>query len=232
MLNTGDKEWLNKRHPGLISDAESIKGEIAFSAAYNSQTGRFLILDDSESDASGGLVMSGAFTIKIEERHKKSSSSLPSLRVRYVEPIADRHFNQSNGIACLCSPLEEDEFLRPAFQFKRFLQELVIPFLYGQLFYSLYKRWPWPEYAHGATGLLESYAKSPSQTHVEECLRQLKLDASWARVKAALLQKSSIQGHTQCFCPKKDLMRRCHPNALRGVQMLQRDIKALDILIQ
>jgi hypothetical protein len=49
-------------------------------------------------------------------------------------------------------PLEEDDFLDPEFQFRLFLERLVIPFLYGQAFYSANGRWPWIEYDNGELG--------------------------------------------------------------------------------
>src|ERR1700727_2238404 len=53
--------------------------------------------------------------------------------------------------------------LSGAFQIRAFLEQLVIPFLYGQVFYSSKNRWPWAEYAHGATGILEAYSKTRDQ---------------------------------------------------------------------
>jgi hypothetical protein len=143
----------------------------------------------------------------------------------------DRHFGADKS-ACLCSSLEEDEFLTPELQFRLVLEKLVIPFLYGQLFYSLNQRWPWSEYAHYVTGLLESYGKYPDPTKIENLVQMLmRCQDVWPAIRAALRQKNYIKGHTPCFCSKKDQMRRCHPNALRGIQQLQCDIQARKIVI-
>jgi hypothetical protein len=127
--------------------------------------------------------------------------------------------------------LEEEEFLRPELQFRPFLEQLVIPFLYGQVYYSSNGRWPWTEYAHGATGILEAYSRVCGQHRAEECLRLLSQDANWPRIRSALRQEPYIKGHTPCFCSKEDQIKRCHPQALVGALRLQLDLKALGIPI-
>lgn len=232
MLNTGDEQWLRERHPGLDSDAMGVSGNIKFKATYNSEIGRFLILGDGIIDGVGGLALSGEFTIRIEERTTKIISSLPAVYVEDIDTIPDRHFDQADKSACLCSPLEESDFLLPEFQFRVFLEHLVIPFLYGQIFYCQTQRWPWPEYAHGSAGLLEAYSHIAGRTKTDECLRRLVQDKNvWPMIAAALRQKPYVKGHTLCFCPQMDQIRRCHPNALRGARQLQHDIRAMAIQI-
>ncbi len=67
----------------------------------------------------------------------------------------------------------------------------------------------------------------------QDCLDKLsKQDKqTWERVQAALQQKSEIKGHTPCFCPKMDHIRRCHPNAWKGILKLREDIKNQNIVI-
>ena len=232
MLTREDEQWLGKTYSGLTASAKSVARTIEFNATYNGQDNRFLVLAGGAANTVGGLALSGRFEIRIEERNDKTVSSLPAVYVEDVEVIDDRHINRADGSACLCSPLEENKFLEPEFQFKPFLEKLVIPFLYGQLFYSLNKRWPWSEYAHGVTGLLEAYFVVADPAKARECLRQLTRDKSaWPRIRAALLQKPYLKGHTPCFCPKMDRIKRCHPDALRGALLLQQDIRALAIPI-
>ena len=60
----------------------------------------------------------------------------------------------------------------------------------------------------------------------QECVQKLSLDrAAWPRIKLALIQKSNIKGHTPCFCPNMDHIRRCHPNAWKGIRQLKQDVK-------
>ncbi len=185
-----------------------------------------MILGDDATDDTGAVVLTGSFNIRIEERREKSTSRLPAVLVEEVEPTPGRHFNQKDKTACLCSPLEEDEFLEPEFSFRPFLERLVIPFLYGQAFYSSRGGWPWAQYEHGATGILEAYSKVAGSGSAEACLRLLIQDPGWSQIKAALGQKSYVKGHTLCFCERRDQIRRCHPDALRGLLQLQRDLRA------
>ncbi|HEY6252718.1 MAG TPA: hypothetical protein VI685_22405 [Candidatus Angelobacter sp.] len=225
MLTKNDEEWLRDAHPGLVRSNSGVAGPVEFTATYNRVTNRFLILGDGVADHVGGVSLSVAFRIRIEERTNKSISRLPAVYVDGVDAIEERHFCQADKSACLCSPLEEDEFLRPELQFRSFLEQLVIPFLYGQAFYSAHGHWPWVEYGHGAVGLLESYSLIQNEGRAEECLRQLAQDGrTWPKIRAALEQKT-IKGHTPCFCPAAAHIRRCHPRAWQGIVQLRHDIR-------
>jgi hypothetical protein len=84
----------------------------------------------------GGVKLNGSFKINVEERSDKAFSDLPALYVENVDTSMDRHFSQRDKSGCLCSPLEENEFLFPTFRFQPFIEELIIPFLYGQLYFT------------------------------------------------------------------------------------------------
>ena len=140
MLSESDEKWLHNNYPALIATGDTVAGTIEFKASYDSQGHRFVILGDQPNEEIGGRVLSGTFQIRIEERTDKSTSQLPALYVEGIDPIADRHFSQSDNSACLCSPFDEREFLQPELQFRSFLERLVIPFLYGQVFYSSKRR--------------------------------------------------------------------------------------------
>jgi hypothetical protein len=232
MLKNDDEQWLRTAYPGLVRDPKGVAGNLEFKATYDPKSNRFLILAEGVADPASGVALSGQFKIRIEERNEKTFSSLPALFVEDVEASDKRHFSQKDKSGCLCSPFVEDEFLEPEFQFRAFLEQLVIPFLYAQVFCSLKEHWPWSEYAHGATGLLEAYSQMAGQAKSEHCLRLLRQDRAWERIKSTLQQRPYIKGHTPCFCPKMDHIRRCHPTALRGAQRLQEDIKALAIPTQ
>jgi hypothetical protein len=219
MLQESDSEWLRVSYPNLIRNGDGIAGAVEFRAGYRSEGNQFSILGEDAGDGGDAVVLTANFNIRIEERGDKSTSQLPALFVNGVEPTPERHFNQKDKSACLCSPLEEGEFLQPEFNFRLFLEQLVIPFLYGQAFYSSRGRWPWPEYAHGATGILESYSRVHDPATAPACLRLLKQNGSWLRIRSALEQKPYVKGHTR------------HPQALDGLLQLQRDLRASKILI-
>jgi hypothetical protein len=225
MLKAGDREWLERAFPGLTPINTGLTGTIEFCGIFDSDSGLFQILSDGGPVEVGGLALTGRFTVRIEERTGKSFSALPALYVEEVEPTSNRHFGADKS-ACLCSALEEDEFLEPEFHLRLFLERLVVPFLYGQLFYSLNQRWPWPEYAHGATGLLESYGRFPGKDKIDSFLQALlQCQTDWPAIRAALLQNGYVKGHTACFCEKRDQLRRCHPAALLGIRRLQQDLR-------
>jgi hypothetical protein len=231
MLREIDEQWHHDTYPGLIPVENGVAGTVEFTASYNEQGNIFVIHTDGLTNEEGVLTLTGRFQIRIEERTDRSASRLPALYVQGVDPTGDRHFNQKDKSACLCIPFEEDEFFQPEFQFRLFVERLVIPFLYGQIFYSSRGHWPWTEYAHGATGILEGYSKILDQNRATECLHLLAQDRAWPRIKSALRQSPQIKGHTPCFCSTMDHIRRCHPGALKGALRLQRDLEALGIPI-
>ena len=231
MLTDRDKEWLREKRPKLEYADERVSGIIEFEATYNAENGWFLIIDDGIVDEVGGERLHGQFDIDIRERTKTYYSKLPTVHCRNVTPTAERHFNQSDQSACLCSPLEEKKYLYPQFSFQVFLDRLVIPFLYGQLFYSQHQRWPWPEYEHGAIGLLESYLDLADPKNAKSCLEYLERDPDWRDVRVALARRTPLKGHTPCFCGKNEKIRNCHPRAWKGIRQLRADLTAQSIPI-
>lgn len=227
MLTESDKQWLVEHYPGLAVESDTkVAGEIEFTATYNKESGRFLQIEPVTIDGVGGLRLFGKFQIAVAARTAFRDSRLPALTVEGADTIPDRHFNQSDLSACMCNPLEEDEFLQPRFDFQRYFKELVIPFLYGQLYFTQYGRWPWFDYAHGGLGIVEAFSKKPTLEKAEECVQRISRDTRfWQIAKPLLRQKSDIKGHTLCMCPRNDLMRRCHPVALFGLRLLREAVK-------
>jgi hypothetical protein len=232
MLKEDEKSWLKDRYAGLVPSAAGVTGYVEFQAGYNDQTGDFQIFHGEDSTAYPGLILSGRFDISIKERTDKSLSALPAVCVEGVELIPNRHFSRKDNTACLCSPFIENEYLEPEFRFPIFLEQLVIPFLYGQLFYSRESRWPWMDYAHGSTGLLESYVHTNDRNILQRRIGQLGQDrAAWSRISKAIRQKFQIKDGAPCFCPKRHQIKKCHPNALRGIRQLREDVRALGIRV-
>lgn len=232
MLTDCDEEWLRQHHPKLWLSDGRVSGTIEFEAIYDPDGRWFLILGDCVTDTVGGIRLGGQFAVTISKRSDTSLSKLPAVHVDGLEPSPDRHFNQRDKSACLCSPLQEDEYLSPEFSFPRFFERLVIPFLYGQLFFSREHRWPWPECEHGAVGLLESYLELGDPRKAADCLGYLEVGSGpWKEIRDALKRGTPLKGHMPCFCEKKDQIRRCHPRALQGIRQLQIDIAAQRIPI-
>ena len=228
---------MKETQPALVVDHNKVSGKVEFIGSYNLHDDRFRVIENEALDKEG-MPLRVSFEIEISKRENKTFSQLPSLRVKDIEPLQDLHFNsQIDQTACLCSSLEEEEFLTPTFQFRPFFEKLVMPFLYEQAFYAREHYWPWGEYAHGSAGLLESYASGKNTFEIEAVLKKLELDkAAWPKIKATLLQKADIKGHASCFCKKGDeagnKIKRCHPDALKGLLRLKRDIENAKIQIQ
>ncbi|NBV76546.1 hypothetical protein EBR66_00005 [bacterium] len=227
MLTESDKQWLARYHPGLsVESDDKITGEVEFTATYNKESGRFLQIEPDIVDGVGGLRLSGKFRITVVARTVFRDLRLPALTVEGIDAIPDRHFNQFDFSACVCNPLEEDEFLERQFDFQRYFKELVVPFLYGQLYFSREGHWPWFDYAHGGLGTIEAFSRNPTPAKAEECVQRIAREVQfWKIVKPLLLQKSDIKGHTLCTCPRRDHLRRCHPVALTGLRLLKRVMK-------
>lgn len=227
MLNESDKEWLKEKYPGLVIEPDKITGTIKFIGAYSAPFDKFWQIEKGVIPSKDAYILGGSFLVHIQ---KEAGRRFPTLYLddKKIEKIPDRHLN-SNGTACLYSPLEES-FILPTSDFKIFFQQLIIPFLYGQLFFDRKRRWPWRDYSHGVSGILESYFYSDCKIKADDCLVEIKKCKEWQDIKKILVQKK-IKGHTACFCPKKDYVRRCHPDAWKGVVKLQEDIIAQKIII-
>jgi hypothetical protein len=230
MLTPEDKTWLEGAYPGLAVAVDRVDGRMQFRAGYNAAANLFLVCAPGAADA-GYLVLDCEFGIRIERPEPTAYSALPRLYVDGIGSNPRRHIDRG-GAACLCSPLEESEFLIPEFLFKPYFESLVVPFLYGQAYFSLHERWPWSEYSHSVTGLLESYTGSRSAREVKTCAALLqRFPTEWRRIRAALLQRTPIKRNLPCFCKKRGRIGGCHPAAMRGLQRLRIDIVDFGIRI-
>lgn len=112
MLTDNDKEWIKKHYPDILVESDDkISGKVSFTGSYNKDTEHFLQIESDSIDDVGGLRLSGTFQISVATRTTTPHSRLPALTIEGIETIADRHINQSDFTACLCNPIEEDEYL-------------------------------------------------------------------------------------------------------------------------
>lgn len=229
MITTEAKKYI-ERWPGLRIENETITGTVEFIGSYNKQNNLFQVTDDlNYSEENTPLYCSFDITIDVPTG---DYSKLPSLLIHETGYGIERHINTTDGKACLCSPLAENEFLVPEFSFEKYFEELVLPFLYSQVYFSAFGIWPWFDYSHGHNGILESYGRI-TDPNTEECVSMLKkYKKGWEMMRPYLLQKDYIKGHTPCFCGKHNHMRRCHPFILKGIQRLKEDIKRKSISLE
>jgi len=231
MLSREDSVWLAREYPELTAAPHEVKGLLKFTGAYHEESGRFFILNDEPAPVEIGTVLSGAFEIKIRGQLDFEATSLPKVFVAGVPHTLDNHFYQDDLSACLCSPLQHQDFLVPEFRFRRFFNELVLPFLYGQVFLPAHGKWPWEEFAHGVTGILEAYASSNGRGTTQRCVGFLAQDHSWPLIKSNLLQRSEVDFNLRCFCRSGQIIGSCHPKALRGARLLQNDLRSWPVAL-
>ena len=226
MLADSDAEWLAIVHPGLIPNADGtqVEGTIDFTGSYDVQTDQFTLVVPDDPIQLVGLVLSASYSISI----KKSVNpvALPKFYVHdgAIRHDATRHFFRDES-ACVCGVSEEARFVADGFNFKRYIEEYAIPFLYGQTYYDKHGKWPWPEYAHDTAGILESYLANGSIELLSPTLQRLQAMIDWKQVKSILLCRNRPKGHIRCFCATHDLVRRCHPEAWRGLMKLHADLR-------
>jgi hypothetical protein len=225
MLSEQDRQWLLERYPELLASADRVEGSITFRATYNKNTNQFQIIYPGDSNLVGGCELAGTFTVTMEARLGGEIPRIPSLKIDGHHHNKDRHID-ADEIACLCSPFVESEYLVPQLNGQRFIEELVVPFLYGQLFYEEHKSWPWTDYAHGFAGLMESYTPTQSK---EEFLKRLPFLAfyplEWQKVRGLISQRKAPTASSPCICGSRCRIGHCHLRALKGILALRDDRK-------
>jgi hypothetical protein len=225
IIKENEIEWLGKHYPNLKINEQrtEVHGDLKFVASYDKTTDQFTPAV-YPSQVVSGTVIDGEYKILIKENAK----TLPSLKIESdnIPFIPDRHF-YDQGSACLCGPVEASQFMEEGFSFPLFIERLVIPFLYGQKSYDINNKWPWLEYAHGSTGILQSYYKSgKTLEHAKVCLQKLQADKiHWPRVKAILSGREKIMESSKCFCSKAKNIRECHLDAWFGIIKLRKVLK-------
>lgn len=233
VLTDADAEWLGEHYPGLAAepDLSRVAGSIKFSAAYDEAANGFSILR-AQGRRPPGELLACDYEITICEGTGTTSAArtrLPRLLVENAPYTfsADRHC--SAGYSCLCGPSEEVAFAR-GYNFRQYLEELCIPFLYAQSYYSVHGRWPWPAYEHDALGALESYQVSGN----DETLRLtidgvLVFQPAWSLIRALLTGSGKPFGHMLCLCGSRKPIRHCHREAWEGLKKLNADVRRLNV---
>lgn len=116
-----------------------------------------------------------------------------------IPSVSDRHINWDDT-ACLCARAESKKYYPPGSGLVHFLENLVVPFLTAQFYFTAHGSWPWPERGHGAKGILEAYdgILGTSDGHVIASFLQSRLF------------KKRPGGHTSCPCGSGLTLRHCH----------------------
>jgi hypothetical protein len=234
LVNDESKRWIKNYYSKLkiSSNQKEIKGDIDVIASYNFDTNQFQNLSNGQEHLIGGTILSGKISLAISTLINRPWSILPGVYIynKDIPSILDRHFYEhQDKSGCLCSPIIENEYLIDGFILDRFVEGLVIPFLYGQLHYNIYKKWPWNDYAHGNTGILESYYIESQSRNVNVCLNTLRMNQQGLKMIVRCLRlRKAVGGHLPCFCGSNLPIRNCHRNAWLGINQLKDDIRRID----
>lgn len=237
-LTSDDRKWLSSEHPSLKveEDLESvvIVGELAFEMVYVPDKNKFIVFPPKNYSGRGTLIKD-KYDIRIVVP-KINSPDLPKVyatgpRITEVAkrkslPTYDLHFN-FDGSACLYVAGKEKEYFPDDFDFKIFMNQLIIPFFYAQSYFQKFDEWPWGEYAHGIMGIFEWYSEqdNPSKSDVEQTLVRIKNSGEWSSISGKFNKGNWVKGHSRCLCGSGEKIRTCHPTALGGLWKFGRDLR-------
>ena len=160
--STSDLEWLTRCFSGLLyeANANEIAGEVAFCAAYDSGIDRVRIgNDDAHRRLASFLCDSYSLRIDLNSidsngwpRVYEVGGRHQAISIKHKVDAIDLHF-YPDGSCCLGIRFSPERFLT----IERFIDELVIPFLYRLSYVDkngplAAKKDLWGEYAHGNGG--------------------------------------------------------------------------------
>ncbi len=241
-FTSDDRQWLSREHPLLKveenADSTVILGKLEFSMFYDPDNGQFVVFPQKDQKGNGVLI-NDKYDVKIVLPRLPS----PDLPKVYAEgqrltdvarkkslPIYDLHFS-FDGSACLYVAGKEREYFPNDFDFKIFMNQLVIPFFYAQSYFQKFNEWPWGEYAHGILGMFEWYNEqtNPSKSDVKQELDRLKQSDDWNLIARYFGKDNWFKGHNRCLCGSGQRIRNCHKPALEGMWKFGKDLNKYDI---
>lgn len=160
------------------------------------------------------LIEVGGRTQAIAQKHK-------------VTDLRRLHCNsRQQNTACLCAKQEEKIKFPPGSDLLLFIDNLVIPYLFGLSYFEKYGKWaPWGEYSHGGLGILECHAEYPTditEQDIREIAKILRADENWKEYSKQLRRPS---GEKFCICGSRKPFVKCHKLAWQGLQRLYSDIQ-------
>lgn len=120
----------------------------------------------------------------------------------------DKRFEHTNpdGSFCLAVPLEERELFEIEPSLLGFINNLVVPFLYGYSYFLKYGEHPFEEREHGNKGILNFYLE--------------RFKSRDARTVLTSLYKFAVHGyraHEKCPCGSGKKVLKCHNTELKSL---------------
>jgi hypothetical protein len=168
-------------------------------------------------DAAGNYVDS--FTIKVAVP-KNYPHGFPLLfeTGNKFEHIPDRHISE-DGSCCVCSLQESDLISQKGIAIKDFFLGYVVPYLANQLYFDSEEEWANGDYEHGAEGILQFYQELFEMEAIEEVINLL-----------SFLNTQKMNRNDDCFCGKKEKLKRCHLQTYTIIKDLSKRRIEYDIL--
>jgi hypothetical protein len=148
-------------------------------------------------------------------------------RKHAITDLRDLHCNPATGVACLCVKQEEPKRYPADSSLLYFVEELVVPYLYGLSHFDEHGSWPWGEFSHGTIGIAEYYAddlSEASEALVRSTVDLLSADRNW---REWARQISRPRPKRTCICGSGRPIVSCHRRAFIGLTKLHTDIQSL-----
>lgn len=191
-------EKVEKEYPGLCllswnGDFAVYQGTLAFTANYQ---GHGLI--DDTFDVEIKFPVSGG---RVVPTVKEVSGRIPRKPEFHINP---------DGTMCLGAPFEvRRRYLRDR-SLRAFIDQQLIPFLYGCSIKLKYNYWPYEELSHGGQGIIEYYQK----------LLGVETDLAVIEILKALAD-GHFQNSALCACGSQKPFKKCHRPKIQKLKNLQ-----------
>lgn len=215
---TREKVILN--YPGLefkeFDGKITLEGIFGFKATFNSNNNQYIINPQVEDDYT--IIDRYQVTLNIPE-----TDDFPTVfeTAGRIPKESDFHKNK-DGSLCLAGPFDSID----DFPLDKFLDILLLQFLYDQSFNGKFKFWPRGEYSHGPLGLIENYYDRLGQISQleEQCFAvflKYKDNNEYQQYFKLIVSKKRVKGHHPCVCGSGTQYRQCHNKVFRGLWTLQ-----------
>lgn len=175
-------------------------------------------------DAAGNYVNSFDINVAVPRNYPHGFPLLFETSNKF-EHIPDRHINE-DGSCCVCSLQESDLISQKGIAIKDYFLRYVIPYLANQLYFDSEEEWANGDYEHGAEGILQFYQELFEMEAIEEVINLL-----------SFFNTKKINRNDDCFCGKKEKLKRCHLQTYTTIKDLSKsrikyDIRALKWLFR
>lgn len=211
---------VQNKFPNLKLEQQGVfKGALEFFAEYEGYQIKdafeiCIIAPDTYPSQIPFLIEVGGRTQAIARKHR-----VTDLRRLHCNP-------RQRNTACLCAKQEEKIKFPPGSNLVFFIENLVIPYLFGLSYFEKYGKWaPWGEYSHGGLGILECHAEYPNNITIQdirEIAKTLRADENWKEYSKQLRKPSSERF---CVCGSRKPFAKCHTLAWQGLERLYSDIQ-------